>query len=208
METPLYISIEGDVDPIAFGAIRAMQDFGGEVLDRGFSPAAWHKKLPSIEEFSRDGEIKIDDYRQALWDFYNVNKDREIFTLNIVNKDLVPDGRFNDVNIVYASSVQYIDLKTGRLISPDKAGVVVSRCTFNPNADKDYNQARAYALAFHEMGHLIIGDKACESEDCVFSHNYDSLDRIVRTLLKIGQLPVCDLDKTRIEEFRKAWGID
>ena len=107
---------------------------------------------------------------------------------------------------VFASSAQYRDLKTGELLLPNKAGVIVSRASFDPNADEDYNRARAYMLGFHEMGHLPLGLEVCCSEECIFSHSYGSVDGMIRKLLE-GDVPVCDLDKRRVEEFRKKWGI-
>jgi len=201
--TQLYTNIEGEVDPIACQAIQALQDFGREVLDRDFKIESWCEDLPNIKDFETRCGIEIDAYRQALWDLYHQNRDREIFTLDVVNGTLETMTLWD----VFASSVQYVDLNNGELILPDKAGIVVSRDSFNPKVDEEYNQAKAYCLGFHEIGHLVTGDKACRSNECVFSHNYGSFYEIIKNLIKNKKVPVCDFDKKRIEEFKKRWGI-
>jgi hypothetical protein len=202
-KTPLYVKTSGNPSDAVLYTVAAVQDFGKEVLDRDFQVTPWARELPLSEAFVKDKKLMVDSYRQAFWDLYHANKERPIFSLEMVEEPLIADYSNKGVK---ASSVQYLDLNTGELIRPDKAGVVVSNVNFN-HENPDYNRAFAYFLAAHEMGHLVIGEKSCLSDSCVFSHNYGALPKILDNILTRGKLPVCDRDKQRIREFKKLWGI-
>lgn len=202
-KTPLYVRSTGNERAIPY-TVMAVQDFGKEVLNRDFEVTSWVDCLPKIETYEKDGKVKVDSYKQALWNLYNQNKCVPIFTAETTEKILVPE-RFH--NRVYASSAQYMDLTkdTVELITPDKAGVIISDwCDFE---DEKHQNAMAYFLATHEMGHLALGDRVCNSDNCVFSHNYSALPRVLEYILTNNKSPVCDFDKRRIDEFRKRWGI-
>jgi len=204
-DTRLFINIEGERDLASSMVVMAVEEFGRNYLERYFNPALFVKELPRIGDYKRDGKIMIDSYRQALWDFYNINKDREIFTVDVVNSPLVPDRFYDEV---FTSSVHYFDLETGKLISPDKAGVIVSRTSLDPNAKEGQKALMAYLLGTHEIGHLALGHEVCNSDNCIYSHNPGSLERIAGRYFEVNKenkIPVCDFDKRRLEEFKKRW---
>ena len=139
-QTPLYVNIESESDLVYLPITEAVEDFGRDVLNRKFDILPFPEEFPQIRDYERNGKIMIDSYRQMLWEFMNQNKDKPIFTVDVTNSPLVPE-RFYDK--VLASSVRYMDLETGKLLLPDKVGVIVSRDSFDPSADDGYNQTRA-----------------------------------------------------------------
>ncbi|HJX50149.1 MAG TPA: hypothetical protein VJ438_01670 [Candidatus Nanoarchaeia archaeon] len=204
-KTPLYVNSEG-TDDLSIQVVGGIQDFGKQVLNRDFQPTGWPNNLPNLRDFEKNGVIWVDSYKQALWNLYDRNKDATLFTADITDGILVPD-RFH--SRVYASSIQHLNPEkdTAELITPNKSGIVVSRAGFNPRDGEAYNQAMAYALALHEMGHLALGSKVCNSDNCVFSHNYDALEGIIQRFSSDGKMPICDVDKKRLEEFKERWEI-
>ena len=206
-KTPLYIRSE-DKDGSILYVVKAVQDFGEQVLDRDFQPAGWPECLPLSERFVRkDGQMDSDSYRVALWDLYNRTGNIPIFSAEVVkSKKLIPICP-PPRGYAHATSIQHFDMKTRELITPNKTGVIVSRAGFDPEYDEAHRNAMAYFLGFHEMGHLALGNKPCDSSECVFSHNYDSFPKILEHIVTKKELPVCGLDRKRLREFKERWSI-
>lgn len=203
MDTTLFINAGEEPDPILIGAVGAFDQFGESCLGRRFVPTLWRAGLPRIESFVKSGNIMIDEYRQALWNCYHNHQDEPIFTLDIVDEPLVPS---QGPEFVRASSCQYFDLQTGKAMRPDKAAVIISRSTFDKSREEEYKQARAYVLAMHELGHLVVGTDGCKDEECVLSHPEDregALERKANLVVAGNPLYFCSEDLRRMEEFRR-----
>ena len=206
-KTPLYIRSE-DRDESILYVVKAVQDFGEQVLDRDFQPAGWPECLPLSEAFERkDGQIDSDSYSLELLKLYKIIGDVPLFSAEVVkSRKLIPSCP-PPRGYAHATSVQHFDWETKELITPDKNGIIVSRAGFDTEYDEAHRNAMAYFLAFHEMGHLALGNKPCDSSECVFSHNYESLPKILEHMLTKKELPICSLDRKRLKEFKEKWGV-
>ncbi len=189
------------------GATMGIGDLGVMYLGRDFHPKDMPKTFPNPENCVSDGELMIDAYRTALHEFYSLNPNQEIFTLDLVPWILRTDSG----KIVRASSIQYVDLNDNfRLMDKDHAAVILSR-----NSPLDINKKNAkaigYLLGWHELGHLAFGDQICKDENCIHSHPPETdreraLEEKAQKIIQDGyspeSIPVCNDCRKRLMDFR------
>ena len=215
MKTPLYFNHGGKTDSITVGALGAVLDFGERYLGTEFQPKAWIEGLPTIDQYEgKDGVVRVDSYRQALWDVYNEllrlyrnGEKHPTLPLDVTDMELVTDRD----GFVYGSSCQYLDLDTGELLMPDKAAVIITRTALEGLPD-DLKQNSAYFLGLHEILHLAMGRRRCDNHGCLFYHaGRDYLIENAKTLSEGGSVHICEGDLDRIREFQelqKKWNAD
>lgn len=215
-ETPLYRRTlikpesEGgrkyDRNSLSFlaGALDGMKQFAERYLGRHFVSCEMPEEFPDVRDSIQDGELMVDAYRTALQDFYSLKPNKTIFTL-----DLVPNVlRTDSGRIINATSWQYRDLQDNcRLIDSNHAAVILTR---NPPMDIE-NQTfpKNYLLAWHELGHLVLGNKPCEDNSCIHSHPPEAdRARLLEEKAKILRLyetngaPICRDCEVKLREFR------
>ena len=158
--------------------------------------------FPNVENFVNQwGELMIDGYRTALQDFYSANSQGEVFSLDLVPWTLKTDsGR-----VVSATSWQYRDLEDGcRLVDKNHAAVILTR---NPPIDlESLSFQKAYLLAWHELGHLILGNEPCKNDACIHSHPEDKEKRLhekaeILRPYQVNGVPVCRSCEDRLMGF-------
>jgi len=200
---------DGITDKFSAGAMSGVKDFGLTNLNIDLYPAQeCRMPIPNPEDYVRDAELMIDSFRQAWWNFYNEHPT----VLSCYSLDLVPwQLRTDSGRIVRASSIQELDLETGEVKNPYKAGIILSR-----NAPIDLNERNAtalgYLLTWHEFGHLPLGIRPCQDNGCIHSHPAEAdrgrlIEEKAQRLIQEGyspeNLPVCQDCKGRLREFRR-----
>lgn len=218
-KTPLYrrklietasAGSEYDRNSLSFsaGALQGMIRLGERYLARNFVPEIPNqmpKGFPNVRDFVREGELMVDAYRTALQDFYSSNPNQTVFSLDLVPWTLKTDsGR-----IINATSWQHRNLEDDcRLVDPNHASVILTR---NPPMNiENLPFQKAYLLAWHELGHLVLGNKPCDNNSCIHSHPPEKdreklLDEKARILLpyNINGVPLCRDCEDKLRDFAR-----
>lgn len=188
---------ERDRNSLAFsaGALQGMSRFAERYLGRELIPSIDSDipvNFPNVEEFCNQwGELMVDAYRTALQGFYEKNPTQPAFSLDLVPWTLKTDsGR-----IVNATSWQHRNLQDNcRLVDPNHAAVIMTR---NPPMNVETLPfQKAYLLAWHELGHLVLGNEPCKNDACIHSHPEDRERRLEEKAkmlrpYEVNGVPVC-----------------
>lgn len=198
-------------DQFSAGAMLGMKDFGLKYLNIDLYPAIeCRMPIPNPQDYVADDELMIDSFRQAWWDFYTQHPT----VLSCYSLDLVPwQLKTDSGRIVRASSIQELDLETGKVKNPYKAGIILTR-----NSPLEINErnstAVGYLLAWHEFGHLPLGIEPCRDDSCIHFHPSEAertrlLEEKAQILMSAGykseSVPLCRDCKDRLRNFRERF---
>lgn len=194
------------------GALCAFEEFGKEVFFRQFHIATDFPGFPDLCRRITNGVLDIVGYHCDLQDFYEANPGRDIFSLEIVTVPLRAEkGR------VFASSWKHIDLRTGKLKTPNKYSAVISTIPlFQEQEAECYTQARAYLLGWHELGHIAkdfaAGEEShCPDKSCIMSREdtpkerQRALEQKVSATAFTKKAPLCENCEKAIKDFSKIY---